>query len=42
MKKISYEAPSVEYLDVLVEKGFAATDLQGDFEQATEENGSWS
>lgn len=41
MKKFSYETPSVEYFDVLVEKGFAASQIQSDFEEAGEDTGSW-
>lgn len=41
MKKIGYETPTVEYFDVTVEQGFAASQLGGDFEDGGEDPGSW-
>ena len=36
MKKVRYDAPEVEVLDVLVEAGFAASDLEDTtFEEPT-------
>lgn len=41
MKKFSYETPTVEYFDVLVEQGFAASQLDSDFEEGGEDAGTW-
>lgn len=41
MKRFSYETPTMEYFDLLVEQGFAASKLDGDFEEAGEDSGTW-
>lgn len=42
MKKFEYEAPAVECFSVLVEQGFTVSKVEsGDFEQGTEESGTW-
>ncbi len=41
MKKFSYEAPALEYFDVRVEQGFAASQVEGDFEEGGEDAGTW-
>lgn len=41
MNKFSYETPVVEYFDVTVEQGFAASQLSGDFEEGGEDTGTW-
>lgn len=42
MKKFSYETPVVEFFDLLVERGFAVSQIEsGDFEEGNEEPGTW-
>lgn len=42
MKKFTYEIPSLEVVEVMVELGFADSPIQNDFETAEEENGTWN
>lgn len=41
MKKFTYEIPSLEVVEVQVELGFADSQIQGDFETAGEDAGTW-
>lgn len=41
MKKFDYVSPTVEYFDLLVERGFAVSTIESDFEEAGEDQGTW-
>lgn len=41
MRKILYETPVAEVINVLAEQGFAASSLVSDFEEAGEDRGTW-
>lgn len=41
MKKFEYEPPTVEVFDVSVEQGFAASQVESDFEESGEDAGTW-
>lgn len=42
MKKMIYEAPEAEFLDVVVEQGFTASKVESnDFEDMEEVEGGW-
>lgn len=41
MKRFSYETPTLECIDLLVERGFADSTLGSDFEEVGEDQGTW-
>lgn len=41
MKKFKYETPTAEFFVVSVERGFAASQVESDFEEGGEDTGTW-